>query len=57
MLEISNQPILLRICRVGKHRGKTFEEIAGIDRGYLNWILTTDMDENIKHTARHWLKG
>lgn len=57
MLEISNQPILLRTCKVGKYRGKSFKEIAGIDPGYLRWILTTDMDENIKHTARHWLNG
>lgn len=57
MLEISNQPILLRACRIGKHRGKTFEDIAKEDRGYLSWILTTDMDEDIKFTARHWLNG
>ncbi|HDR2587318.1 TPA: exodeoxyribonuclease X [Enterobacter ludwigii] len=57
MLEISNQPILLRTMRKGKYAGKTYEEIARIDSGYLSWILTTDMDDNIKHTARHWLKG
>ena len=28
--------------RVGKHRGRTFEEIAKIDRSYCAWVLRSD---------------
>jgi hypothetical protein len=27
----------------GGHRGKTVDEVAGIDPGYLEWLLTTDI--------------
>lgn len=36
---------------VGKHKGKTIEEVARIDRGVLNWILSDDFnatDNNLK---------
>jgi exodeoxyribonuclease X len=56
MREISNEPSLLHAMRFGKHKGRTFSDIAIEDPGYLRWLLgTTDLDEDIRFTAEHWL--
>jgi exodeoxyribonuclease X len=56
MREISNEPSLMYAMRFGKHKGRTFSDIAIEDPGYLRWLLgTTDLDEDIRFTAEHWL--
>lgn len=56
MREISNAPSLLHTMRFGKHKGKSFDEIAVIDPQYLRWLLgTSDLDEDLQFTIRHWL--
>ncbi|WP_213993823.1 exodeoxyribonuclease X [Sodalis sp. dw_96] len=56
MREISNAPSLLHTMRFGKHKGKLFSEIAVIDPQYLRWLLSTsDLDEDLQFTIRHWL--
>lgn len=57
MREISASPSLLYRMRFGKHKGKTFEEVASEDKGYLRWLLGTDLDEDMEFTVKHWLKG
>src|SRR5471030_166061 len=58
MREISNAPSLLHAMRFGKHKGKTFTEIADVDKGYLRWLLgTDDLDEDVRFTAAHYLQG
>ena len=57
MREISASPSLLYRMRFGKHKGKTFEEVATEDNGYLRWLLGTDLDEDMEFTVKHWLKG
>ncbi|WP_434137710.1 exodeoxyribonuclease X [Klebsiella quasipneumoniae] len=57
MREISASPSLLYRMRFGKHKGKTFEEVATEDKGYLRWLLSTDLDEDMEYTVKHWLKG
>jgi uncharacterized protein (DUF3820 family) len=41
--------------RIGKYRGKSFEEVANIDRWYLEWITKADFTEDIKYTCKVWL--
>lgn len=55
MREISSSPSLLYRMRFGKHKGKTFEEVADVDKGYLRWLLGTDLDEDMEFTVKHWL--
>ncbi len=38
MLEISGKPSLLKHINFGKHKGKTIEEVARTDKGYLEWL-------------------
>lgn len=52
MLDISSKPCLLPRVSFGKHRGQKWSDIP---KDYLRWCLGQDMDEDVKHTAHHWL--
>lgn len=54
MLEVSSRPALLPTIRFGKHAGQRF---ADLPRDYLAWMVRQDFDEDVMHTARHWLEG
>ena len=55
-IEISKNPVLLRRASFGKYVGKTFEEIAANDRGYLEWMSALpDKDEDFIYTVNHYL--
>ena len=47
--------ILIKTMRIGKYRGKSFEEVSNMDSGYLNWIIWADFTEDIKYTCKVWL--
>lgn len=52
----SKGPALLIKCWMRKHRGKTWEEIARTDKGYLQWILRDVHDDrDVRATAKYWL--
>lgn len=61
LLELTNTPVLLKTINFGKHKGKTFTEIAATDKGYLQWLLNeksknpTDQDEDMIYTLRSCL--
>jgi DNA polymerase III epsilon subunit-like protein len=61
MIEISSHPSLMRVFSFGKHNGKKVEEVASIDRPYLEWLLNqkeaNDDSENDDwvYTLRHYL--
>lgn len=57
MLSITGEPVILRRFKFGKHKGETFEEVRNSDPSYLRWIVDkSDLDEDVKRTAVHWLK-
>ena len=47
--------ILIKTMRIGKYRWMTFEEVADIDRWYLNWMVWADFTDDIKYTCKVWL--
>ena len=60
MIEISSHPSLLRSFNFGKHTGKKIEEVAKVDRGYLEWLLaqkleSDQIDEDWIYTLKHYL--
>lgn len=61
LLELTNTPVLLKTINFGKHKGKTFTEIAATDKGYLQWLFNeksknpTDQDEDMIYTLRSCL--
>ncbi len=52
LVELTRQPVYLnKPLRFGKHKGKTVEELAVEDRGYLEWMKKNmDLDEDMKYT-------
>jgi exodeoxyribonuclease X len=62
MVEISSRPLLIKTFNFGKHNGRKIEEVAKIDRGYLEWLLNEkEKGDVIEHedwiyTLRHHLK-
>jgi exodeoxyribonuclease X len=60
MIEISSRPSLFKKILFGKHKDKTLEEIAKIDRGYLEWLYKQkledgEQDEDWLYTLKHYL--
>jgi DNA polymerase III epsilon subunit-like protein len=60
MIEISSHPSLFKSFKFGKHNGKQIEEVARIDRGYLEWLLAQkldgdEIDEDWIYTLKHHL--
>jgi DNA polymerase III epsilon subunit-like protein len=46
---------MIKTMRIGKYRWKTFEEVASIDKWYLEWITNADFTPDIKYTCNVWL--
>ncbi|GHV07204.1 hypothetical protein AGMMS50229_13550 [Campylobacterota bacterium] len=51
LIALADKPVKLRTLRFGKHKDKSFDEVAHADRGYLVWLLTSerqkaDIDQN-----------
>lgn len=54
MIDISSRPSLMNMFNFGKHNGKTVEEVAQIDRGYLDWMLT-QKEQNNSENEEDWI--
>lgn len=55
LVELTNTPVFVKILKFGKHKDKSLEEIALSDRGYLNWLLSTDLDEDLEYSIKRVL--
>lgn len=57
MVELTDTPVMVKIFKFGKHKGKVIEEVIKYDRGYLEWMLNkmTDLDEDLKYTLEELL--
>jgi DNA polymerase-3 subunit epsilon/exodeoxyribonuclease X len=52
MVDLTNTPILIKSFRFGKYKGKTLQEVAASDAGYLRWMLTgmENLDEDMRYS-------
>ncbi len=57
MVALTKEPILVKTFRFGKYRGKTLQEVAAQDAGYLRWMLTgmENLDEDMKYSINYYL--
>ena len=46
MIAISARPSMLATFNFGKHAGKKVKEVAQIDRGYLEWLLKSKLENS-----------
>lgn len=62
MLEVSVKPFLFKVFPFGKYKGRNIEEIAKLDKGYLEWLLnqkmqnTPESEEDWIFSLKHYLK-
>lgn len=60
MIEVSSHPSILRSFSFGKYSGRTIEEVAKMDRGYLEWLYeqkksSDQNEEDWLYTLHHFL--
>lgn len=60
MIEISSHPSILRSFSFGKYAGRSIEEVAKMDRGYLEWLYeqkksSEQNEEDWLYTLHHFL--
>jgi exodeoxyribonuclease X len=54
MLEITANPVLLRLFPFGKFKGQRFDEV--MDKGYMQWMLTTECSDDLRYTLNYYIK-
>jgi exodeoxyribonuclease X len=52
MLKISNEPVLVARMPFGKHKGQKMDQVPS---DYLQWLLSTDLDEDLAYTVEYHL--
>lgn len=59
MVDLTNTPILVKIFRFGKHKGKNLEDVAKEDAGYLRWMLGNmeNLDEDMRYSINYYLSN
>jgi len=57
MVDLTNTPILVKSFRFGKHKGKTLQEVAQEDAGYLRWMLSSmeNLDDDMRYSINYYL--
>ncbi len=52
MVDLTNTPIMIKTFKFGKYKGKSLEEVAREDAGYLRWMLSSmdNLDEDMKYS-------
>ncbi len=59
MVDLTNTPILIKTFRFGKYKGKTLQEVAGSDAGYLRWMLSSmeNLDDDMRYSINTAIAG
>jgi DNA polymerase-3 subunit epsilon/exodeoxyribonuclease X len=59
MVDLTNTPILIKTFRFGKYRGKTLQEVAQEDAGYLRWMLNSmeNLDDDMRYSINYYLEN
>jgi len=57
MSELTFMNILLEKFSFGKHKGKYIEEVCINDRNYVEWLLSNDIDEDVKYSINYYIQG
>ena len=58
MIELTKKPILIKVFKFGKHKGKTLKEVASEDAGYLRWMLNSmeNLDDDLRYSIKYFLE-
>lgn len=47
MLELTYTPVPMNVFTFGKYKGKTFDEVRGMDKGYITWLHTSEKQKPV----------
>lgn len=47
MLELTYAPVPMTVFAFGKYKGKTFDEVRGMDKGYITWLHTSEKQKPV----------
>ena len=57
MVELTQEPVMIKTFKFGKYKGESIEEIATKDPGYLSWMRKNlDLDEDMRHTLDAYIQ-
>ena len=63
LLELTVTPVLIKKFVFGKYIGRLFEDVAMVDKKYLEWLYNSeiakmphDQNEDMVYTLEHYLK-
>jgi len=62
LLELNDLPVLLTVVNFGKYKGKSFADVAEVDKGYLQWLFGSEtqksepeQNKELVYTLKHYL--
>ena len=55
LMALSIVPVLIKKFAFGKYKDHYLEEIAMNDSGYLHWLLSQSVDEDLEYSIKHYL--
>jgi len=57
MVDLTATPIIVKNFRFGKYKGKSLEEVASSDAGYLRWMLSSmeNLDDDMRYSINNVL--
>jgi DNA polymerase III epsilon subunit-like protein len=56
LVKLTETPVLIKVFKFGKHKGKEVAQVAKEDTGYLTWMRKNmDMDEDLQFTLDYYL--
>ncbi len=55
LMALSMEPVLIKKFAFGKYKDHYLEEIAMNDSGYLHWLLSQSIDEDLEYSIKHYL--
>lgn len=53
LIQLTSKKPVLRSVPFGKRRGEPW---SSMDEGFLRWVLSRDFNDDVRHTAEHWLR-
>jgi len=55
LMSLSMEPVLIKKFAFGKYKDHYLEEVALNDSGYLQWLLSQNVDEDLEYSIKHYL--
>ena len=55
LMTLSMEPVLIKKFAFGKYKDHYLEEVSLTDKGYLQWLLSQNVDEDLEYSIKHYL--